>query len=94
MSEAIDNAVYAQEEREGKVFKNNTDLKFTDISSEVYREYKFPGGDVVRIDNPVKLNVSKNGHRVWDQQLVSHYIPQGWIHLHWKVKVGSPHFVK
>jgi hypothetical protein len=74
-------------------FKNGTDLKFADISSEKYREYVFPVG-VVRIENPLQLNVSKNGHRVFDAQGVSHYIPQGWIHLKWEVKEGKPNFVK
>lgn len=76
------------------VFKNGTELMFTDISSERYREYIFPNGSVVRIDNPLQLNVSKNGHRVFDGQGVSHYIQQGWIHLKWEVKLGQPNFVK
>lgn len=74
-------------------FKNGTDLKFSDISSEQFREYTFPMG-VVRIENPLQLNVSKNGHRVYDGQGTSHYIPQGWIHLKWQVREGQPNFVK
>jgi len=75
------------------VFNNGTELMFTDISSERYREYVFPTSSV-RIDNPLKLNVSKNGHRVFDSSGTSHYIPQGWIHLKWEVKLGQPNFVK
>lgn len=74
--------------------KNATELKFADISTEVYRTYIYPGGEMVRIDNPTHLNVSKNGHRILDGQGVSHYMPQGWIHLFWEVKEGEPNFVK
>jgi len=76
-------------------FKNATDLKFTDISSEEWREYRFLGGEVVRIDRPLMLNVSEsNGHRIFDALGVSHYVPPTWIHLRWKVKDGEPNFVK
>lgn len=82
-----------EESKAVPVFNNGTSLMFTDISSEQYREYTFPAGSI-RIDNPLQLNVSKNGHRVFDEQGVSHYIPQGWIHLKWEVKLGQPNFVK
>lgn len=73
---------------------NKTDRQFTDISSEEYREYEF-GNSVVRIEQPQFLNVSDSGgHRVLDGAGISHYIPDGWIHLQWKAKSGSPHFVK
>jgi hypothetical protein len=74
-------------------FINKSGLEFADISSEVYREYDF-GDRKVRIDNPTHLNVSPNGHRLFDAQGVSHYIPKGWIHLEWRAKDGQPHFVK
>lgn len=77
----------------GHVFNNATSLAFSDISSERYRVYVF-GEKEVRIDYPQFLNVSKNGHRVFDSAGVSHYIPQGWIHLYWAVKPGQPNFVK
>jgi hypothetical protein len=73
---------------------NGTDMEFSDISSEKYRTYKFPS-DVVHIEEPIALHVSKSGgHRVLDADGTSHYIPAGWIHLYWKAKEGSPHFVK
>lgn len=66
-----------------------------DISSERYREYRFLGGDVVRIEAPLKLNVSESGgHRIFDAEGVSHYVPAGWIHLSWVAKDGEPNFVK
>lgn len=76
-------------------FDNATDLAFEDISSELYREYRFLGGDMVRIEAPLKLNVSESGgHRIFDAKGVSHYIPAGWIHLSWVAKDGEPNFVK
>lgn len=76
-------------------FENATDLEFADISSERYREYRFRGGDVVRIEAPLKLNVSESGgHRIFDAEGVSHYIPAGWIHLIWVAKEGEPNFVR
>lgn len=76
-------------------FKNGTDLEFSDISSEQWREYQFLGGETIRIDAPLKLNVSESrNHRIFDAHGISHYIPAGWIHLKWKVKDGAPNFVK
>ena len=76
-------------------FKNESDLVFADISSEAWREYQFESGATVKIDNPVKLNVSDSGgHRIFDAQGLSHYIPKGWIHLVWEPKPGHPNFVR
>ena len=76
-------------------FNNATDLEFTDISSELWREYHFLGGETVRIEAPLKLNVSESrGHRIFDASGISHYIPPGWIHLKWKAKNGAPNFVR
>lgn len=76
-------------------FNNATDLEFTDISSELWREYRFLGGETIRIDAPQWLNVSESrGHRIFDAEGISHYIPAGWIHLSWKVRDGAPNFVK
>lgn len=63
-----------------------------DISSEVYRLYRFPKGESVMIKKPVTLVVSDNGHRIVDRNGYSHYIPYGWIHLKFKVETGKPHF--
>lgn len=63
-----------------------SELKFQDISTEDFREYEFPDM-TIRIENPQKLNVSKSGgHRVIDGEGESHYIPNGWRHLHWKAE--------
>ena len=78
-----------------KDFRNGTQHKFDDISSEKYREYVF-SDTTIRIDNPVALNVnySNQGHRVFDGQGVSHYIPGGWKEIKWEVDDDEPHFVK
>ncbi len=75
-------------------FKNESGLEFVDISSEEWREYSFPGGETVRILDPLQLYVSDNGHRIFDSAGVSHYVPFGWVHLCWRSKDGSAHFVK
>lgn len=80
---------------EDKTFNNATDLEFADISSERWREYRFLGNETIRIERPLRLNVSESGgHRIFDAEGVSHYIPAGWIHLQWVVEDGAPNFVK
>ncbi len=85
--------------------RNETELKFTDISSEEFRTYTFgnslaKGGRIsdeyatTTIHGPQHLNVSRGGHRILDKDGISHYVPKGWLHLSWKAKDGEPHFVK
>lgn len=74
-------------------FRNESGLDFRNISSELWREYTFGDRQTVRIDKPLKLYVSDNGHRILDADGVSHYIPFGWVHLKWQAKDGEPHFV-
>ena len=75
-------------------FRNQSGLKFTDISSEEWREYIRDGFVTVRIDEPVALSVSKSGgHRLFDASGVCHYVTPGWQLLKWKAKEGQPHFV-
>lgn len=74
-------------------FRNESELSFEDISSEEWREYLFPGGNVVRIDGPLKIHMSDRGHRIFDASSNSYFIPAGWIQLKWKAKEGEPHFV-
>ncbi|SDD55313.1 hypothetical protein SAMN05192552_103016 [Natrinema hispanicum] len=77
-------------------FRNETDLDFTDISSEKYREYTFPNGSVIRIDNPLLLHVREGSgsHRLFDSQGRSHRISPNFLKITWEVKEGEPHFVK
>ena len=67
---------------------------FHDISSEEFRTYNFPNGEIVMIMRPQYLNVSASGgHRVLDAEGFSHYIPAGWIHVLWRARPGYPNFV-
>lgn len=67
-------------------------LEFSDISDEIFREYLFPGGHIVRIAG-VALNVSSSGgHRIVGADGLSHYVPAGWTHLRWETKTGHPFF--
>lgn len=75
-------------------FINQTDLEFIDISSELWRSYLFTHDSYIRIDKPLKLHVSENGHRIFDSFGYSYYIPKGWICIKWQAKEGEPHFVK
>lgn len=69
-------------------------IDFKDITSEEFREYIFPQGEVVRITAPARINISKSGgHRIVDTNGVSHYISKGWLELRWKAKEGQPAFV-
>ena len=77
-----------------KTFRNDTNLNFVDISSESWREYQRSDNTFIRIKQPIALHVSKSGgHRIFDAEGVSHYIPSGWVHLCWMVKDDMPHFV-
>ncbi len=78
-----------------RTFQNESNLVFTDISSEAYREYIFPSGGTYRVENPQFLHVSSSGeHRIFDG-VFSHYIQpvEGWV-IRWLAKPGCPHFVK
>ena len=86
--------VMDQESGMASEFINESGLEFIDISSELWREYEFAGGDKVRIEQPLKLHVSDSGgHRLFAADGRSHYIPAGWVHLTWQSKEGHPNFV-
>jgi hypothetical protein len=77
-------------------FLNETELKFSDISSEVEREYlRFD--ETLKLDGePLYLNVSKSGgHRLYTSTKWCYYVQprEGWA-IRWKVKKGQPSFVK
>jgi hypothetical protein len=66
---------------------------FKDISGERYRSYHFPGDQVVSVNMPRLLRVSKSGHHyIVDAQERSHIVPPGWIHIQFEVKPGQPAF--
>ena len=68
-------------------------MEWKDISIETYREYRFPDNEIVYIDEPVKLSISDNGHRIVDAAGVGHYIPKGWIHLAFGAKDGKDPYI-
>jgi hypothetical protein len=77
------------------ILRNESGLKFVDISSEEVREYRYGDGTVLTIEDPRFLHVSKSGgHRILDGQEQSWYIAPGWKAIRWKVPPGAPHFVK
>ena len=76
-------------------FRNETNLKFTDISSEEWREYVYDVNKTILIEKPLQLHVSKSGgHRIFAEDGYSRYIQPGWLQIIWKAKEGAPHFVK
>ncbi len=88
----------SEEEKEFKTDGKARTYEWNDISTEKYRSYVFAKDNavvaIVRIDNPLRLNVSKSGgHRVFDLKGISHYIPPGWVHLFWEVHDDEPNFV-
>ena len=64
-----------------------------DISTEIRRTYTWESGATVTIEAPIALIVSENGHRIADAANNGHYVPFGWIHLHWENKPGQPPIV-
>lgn len=73
---------------------NATDMTFTDISVEASREYTFPGGEKVIVENPTHLHVSASGgHRIATAQGNGVYIPAGFLAITWTPKDGKPIFV-
>lgn len=79
-----------------EAFINESNLEFSDISSEIHREYCFPNGIRLYIDKPTHLNVSKSGgHRLWTEDGWAYYVQpaQGWW-IRWQVKEGKPSFIR
>ena len=78
------------------VLRNDTDHKFVDISSELWREYTFVSGAKVRIGEPAYLSVSPDngGARILTMDGRCVYIPYGWVAIEWQVREDAPHFVR
>jgi len=64
-----------------------------DISTELRRTYTWSDGSTITIESPVSLITSAGGHRIADANGNGHYVPIGWIHLHWVNKPGAPAIV-
>jgi len=75
-------------------FINLSKFRFINISSELFREYLYPNGAKIRINDPLRLSVSENNaHRAFDSNGLSYYIPPGWIGIIWKARPGAPNFI-
>ena len=63
-----------------------------DISDkEEFRTYRFAEAEFIHeitIRKPLFLIVTNNGHRLSDEEGISHYVPYGWIELFWKNSKG------
>lgn len=57
--------------------------KFVELEPvEAWREYTFPGGDKVKIENVAKVAVSESGtHRLETSTGRKHIVPSGWVHI-------------
>lgn len=75
-------------------FINKSGLLFEDISCEQWRKYFFSEAHCITIEDPIKLHVSTNGHRIFDSYGNSYYIPNTWICIKWRAKEGCANFVK
>lgn len=92
----VKNAIATQfptrESQKGKF--NIGGLTFRDISSEEWREYYFTDGSFLRIEYPVGLNISENGHRIFNEAGESFYVSKDdFTYIKWRAKKGQPPFV-
>lgn len=66
--------------------KVNKELNWKDISEELWREYHFPYKNdlyIIRIEEPLAVVISDNGHRIYNRKGVSYYIPKVYIAILW-----------
>ncbi|MES0134547.1 hypothetical protein NKJ88_06225 [Mesorhizobium sp. M0016] len=58
-----------------------------EITTEVWREYRYANGDTYRIENPrslwFKTDDRGDSHRVLDAEGVTHYPRRGWVAITW-----------
>ena len=68
-------------------FQNADQYDWMDIGNEAWREYMFPGGDVVRVNAPQKLAVKRgpdgDSHRIICKDGSCHYIGYKWLAIRW-----------
>lgn len=73
--------------------KNESNRKFKSIEKEAWRDYTYPGGDIICIESPIALSVSKSGHYVIDSNGIVNFFPNEWIRLRWQNKDGEPNLI-
>ena len=50
--------------------------------NEQVRQYTFPGGNVVTIEDVIELSISSTGnHRLRTEDGRLHLVPKGWLHI-------------
>lgn len=75
--------------------RNETDIEFTDISSEQWREILYSNGNIDCIESPLYLGVSSSTLRIVDAEGNSWIIYKDKIdRIKFQVKDGAPHFIK
>ncbi len=74
---------------------NKSGLEFTDISSESYRVYLKDSSVVEKINEPIALYVSENGHGIVDSTGLHYFLHNSAFDvIKWKPKTGYLHFIK
>ena len=74
-----------------------TPTAWTDISTESFRTYHYPGGTSINVPTPKLINIQKSSmgghsHRIQTEDGTGAYIAPGWAAISWKVKEGAPIF--
>ena len=65
-------------------------MRREDISSELWREYRYKDGEVVRVYGPKSLFISPNGsHRVLADDGLVYWVSGDFRHLVWMPKDGN-----
>ena len=60
------------------------ELTFNPVDNELFREYTWGDGFVLRIDSPLWVAVSDSGgHRVMAADRNCYYVAAGWRFIHW-----------
>lgn len=63
----------------------------SDVSEESYREYVYPNGDILEVQQPVTLYITPTGgHRVVDMNGVTTIPARGWVGIRFKQANGQP----
>jgi hypothetical protein len=64
----------------------NTTFTISDISNEIMREYIYPDGSTILLNEPKQLYLKiDSGHRVICKDDSVYYIRNGWLAIKWKV---------
>lgn len=73
-------------------FRNESGLKFEDVSSELERTYFFPSGYEVTIELPQFQHIDQKGnHIIFDADGTMHVVAPDWFYMRWETKEGAAH---